>query len=180
MCRICDNGTELLPNSSATGGSTTSELACAAVRLACLQLVDKLKVRECVLRGVGGACVLGACSWWTSCMDVTMGAWANSKAAGPRVCPGGAAAIMHPYTRLSTPSASLLLHLSSRVSPFTMRPCHCHVLHRGLPSPVNPQAFAATMGFADRDDWTWQQLLRATKGIFGSNVSSTMSLAIVL
>ncbi|PNW76553.1 hypothetical protein CHLRE_11g467688v5 [Chlamydomonas reinhardtii] len=43
--KICDNSSELLPNSGVTGGSTSSELAAAAVRLACLQLVDILKTK---------------------------------------------------------------------------------------------------------------------------------------
>ncbi|EFJ41839.1 hypothetical protein VOLCADRAFT_98105 [Volvox carteri f. nagariensis] len=41
--RICDNSTELLPHSGVTGASTTSEIACAAVRLACLQLLKNLR-----------------------------------------------------------------------------------------------------------------------------------------
>ncbi|GFR46181.1 hypothetical protein Agub_g7710, partial [Astrephomene gubernaculifera] len=41
--RIADNSTELLPNGGVTGGSTSSELSCVAVRLACLKLVEGLQ-----------------------------------------------------------------------------------------------------------------------------------------
>ncbi|KXZ41070.1 hypothetical protein GPECTOR_857g99 [Gonium pectorale] len=51
--RISDTSSELLPNGGCTGGSTTSELACAAVRLACIKLVEGLKVEGAFVQGLG-------------------------------------------------------------------------------------------------------------------------------